>query len=284
MNIICVILTGIHYLTQRMQDWVKREKISKKSRREKAVFVVGAIAVAAVTFSFHGVNAQGKNLDVVSGSEEERSEAEPESEEDTVFGLDSIMEAVLMSQDTQTKVLKLGTSFEVVLVGQRMGVREIESHLDFGSWGADNVELLTDKSIGISEEHLAMSDEDYHTLLQIVEAEAGGEDIKGRILVANVIFNRVKHPEFPSTITEVVWQNEAGSIQFSPTADGRIHTVTVSEGTREAVNRAIDGEDYSQGALFFVEEAYADQDNVAWFKKDLKFLFEHGVHDFYTYP
>ena len=137
---------------------------------------------------------------------------------------------------------------------------------------------------GISEEQLPMSDEDYNTLLKIVEAEAGGEDMKGKILVANVIFNRVKSPQFPSTVTDVVWENVAGSPQFSPTADGRIYTVTVSEETREAVNRAIDGEDYSQGALFFVEEAYADKGNVAWFKKDLKFLFIYGVHDFYTYP
>ena len=129
-----------------------------------------------------------------------------------------------------------------------------------------------------------MSDEDYETLLKIVEAEAGGEDDIGKILVANVIFNRIEHPEFPSTVTEVVWQNVAGSPQFSPTVDGRIHTVTVSEKTREAVNRAIDGEDYSQGALYFVEESTADQDNVKWFKSDLKYLFKHGVHTFYKYP
>ena len=144
--------------------------------------------------------------------------------------------------------------------------------------------MLQKRAIGVSEQYLTMSDQDYETLLKIVEAEAGGEDTKGKILVANVIFNRIKSPNFPSTVTEVVWQNTGGSIQFSPTADGRIHTVTVSQDTREAVNRAIDGEDYSQGALFFVEEAYADKDNVAWFKRDLKFLFNHGVHDFYTYP
>ena len=153
------------------------------------------------------------------------------------------------------------------------------SDLDFGTEGARKVELLRGISIGISEEQLTMSDEDYNTLLKIVEAEAGGEDMKGKILVANVIFNRMKSLEFPSTVT-VVWENVAGSPQFSPTADGRIHTVTVSAGTREAVNRAIDGENYSKGALFFVEEEYADKSNVAWFKKDLKFLFEYGVHDF----
>ena len=179
---------------------------------------------------------------------------------------------------------KVGTSFEVVLVGQRVSKRELDSHLDFAEKGSENLELLKNESIGMSEQHLTMSDEDYETLLKIVEAEAGGEDDIGKILVANVIFNRIEHPEFPSTVTEVVWQNVAGSPQFSPTVDGRIHTVTVSEETREAVNRAIDGEDYSQGALYFVEESTADQDNVKWFKSDLKYLFKHGVHTFYKYP
>ena len=189
-----------------------------------------------------------------------------------------------MGHEAQSEVTKVGTSFEVVLVGQRIGRRELDSHLDFSEKGSENLERLKDESIGMSESHLTMSDEDYETLLKIVEAEAGGEDEMGKILVANVIFNRIKHPEFPSTVTEVVWQNVAGSPQFSPTADGRINTVTVSEETREAVNKAIDGEDYSRGALYFVEESTADQDNVKWFKSDLKFLFKHGVHAFYTYP
>ena len=120
--------------------------------------------------------------------------------------------------------------------------------------------------------------------VKIVEAEAGGEDLQGRIMVANVIFNRMKSPEFPDTVYDIVWEKTAGTPQFSPTADGRIHTVTVSEETREAVNRAIDGEDYSEGALFFMQEEYSDSANVSWFKKNLKYLFSHGVHDFYTYP
>ena len=50
------------------------------------------------------------------------------------------------------------------------------------------------------------------------------------------------------------------------------------------MNRAIDGEDYSKGALFFVAKEQAEKKNVAWFEKDLKELFKYGVHDFYTYP
>ena len=44
-------------------------------------------------------------------------------------------------------------------------------------------------------------------MLRIVEAEAGTEDIKGRVLVANVIMNRVQNEEFPDNVTEVVWES-----------------------------------------------------------------------------
>lgn len=257
---------------------VKRTKISKKDRREKAVFVVGSLAVAAVAFTFQGVHAQGKNQVMAL----EREEAE--EEEQAVYGLESIIQGVLLSQDTESQINKIGTSFELVLVGQRTEKREIQSHFDFPVPDEEKLEKIKNQSAAYSESQLVMSDEDYKNLLRIVEAEAGGEDLKGKILVANVIFNRVKSPEFPSNVTDVVWQQTGGNPQFSPTADGRIYTVTVSEETKEAVNRAIDGEDYSKGALYFVEETYAEESNMKWFKEELKFLFRHGEHDFYTTP
>lgn len=287
MNIICAILTGLHYTVQSIMGWLKRTKISKKSRREQAVFVVGTVAVAAVAFAFHGVHAQGRNQvyalegDMVRESTEEETEI---PEEQIVYGLESVIQGVLLSQDTETQINKIGTSFELVLVGQRAETREIQAHLDFIVPDTEEIEEIRNRSIVYSESQLIMSDEDYANLLKIVEAEAGGEDLKGKILVANVIFNRIKSPDFPSNVTDVVWERSGGSAQFSPVADGRIYTVTVSKETKEAVNRAIDGEDYSHGALYFMEERYADEENVKWFKDELKFLFRHGVHDFYTTP
>lgn len=287
MNIICAILTGLHYTVQSIMGWLKRTKISQKSRREQAVFVVGTVAVAAVAFAFHGVRAQGRNQvyalegDMVRESTEEETEI---SEEQIVYGLESVIQGVLLSQDTETQINKIGTSFELVLVGQRAETREIQAHLDFIVPDTEEIEEIRNRSIVYSESQLIMSDEDYANLLKIVEAEAGGEDLKGKILVANVIFNRIKSPDFPSNVTDVVWERSGGSAQFSPVADGRIYTVTVSKETKEAVNRAIDGEDYSHGALYFMEERYADEENVKWFKDELKFLFRHGVHDFYTTP
>ena len=48
------------------------------------------------------------------------------------------------------------------------------------------------------------SDSDYDVLLRIVQAEAGNCDMEGRVMVANVILNRVENDSFPNTITKVV--------------------------------------------------------------------------------
>lgn len=123
---------------------------------------------------------------------------------------------------------------------------------------------------------------EYNTLLRIVEAEATGEDLKGKMLIANVILNRVADERFPNTIEEVVWQQIGGSAQFQPTIDGRIYTVEVTDETIEAVDRVLAGEDYSQGALYFMARMASQDNSVSWFDNNLTLLFEHGGHEYYT--
>ena len=127
-----------------------------------------------------------------------------------------------------------------------------------------------------------VSEEDYVALLRLVEAEASGEDIKGKLLVANVVLNRVKSGAFPDTIKEVIYQRQNGRAQFSPVATGKIDRVAVSEETVEAVERALCGEDESAGALYFVAPAYADAGNHQWFRDNLTLLFSYEGHEFYA--
>ena len=120
---------------------------------------------------------------------------------------------------------------------------------------------------------------EYNVLLRIVEAEAGGEDIIGIMLVANVIMNRVNSSRFPDTVTEVVYQkNHNGRAQFSPTVDGRMESVKVTLETEIAVLRALCGEDSSNGALYFRSKRL----NSAWHDRALERVLVHGNHIFYT--
>ncbi|MBD5508354.1 MAG: cell wall hydrolase [Lachnospiraceae bacterium] len=126
-----------------------------------------------------------------------------------------------------------------------------------------------------------LSDKDYEALLRIVEAEAGGEDQNGKLLVANVVLNRVNNERFPDTVWDVVMQREQGIAQFSPTVDGRYQNVHVSDDTVEAVERALYGEDISQGALYFCAREKADSDRLKWFDRKLTRLFSYGNHEFF---
>lgn len=128
---------------------------------------------------------------------------------------------------------------------------------------------------------LIITEEDKEVLLRIVEAEATAEDVKGRMLVANVILNRVLSSKFPDNITDVVFQNNGKTYQFSPIKDGRYWSVTVSEKTIEAVERVLNGEDYSQGALYFAARELANPNNMSWFDRELTRLFRYGVHEFF---
>lgn len=122
---------------------------------------------------------------------------------------------------------------------------------------------------------------DRQILERIVEAEAGGENQKGKILVANVILNRVQNKEFPDTIKGVVFAHKGSRYQFSPIADGRYYKVRVSNDTKKAVKQALQGVDGSRGALYFMERSAADASNVTWFDTALTRLFRYGCHEFY---
>ena len=124
-----------------------------------------------------------------------------------------------------------------------------------------------------------MSSDDYYTLLHIVEAEATGGDVTSKMMVAGVVLNRVRDARFPDTITEVVWQED----QFQPTSDGRIYSCSITDSTVEAVERVLQGEDCSQGALFFVARQSAESTNVSWFDSSLVKLFEYGGHEYFTF-
>jgi N-acetylmuramoyl-L-alanine amidase len=127
-----------------------------------------------------------------------------------------------------------------------------------------------------------LPEEEYNILLRIVEAEAGGEDERGRMLVAGVVLNRVARDEFPNTIKSVVFQKLNDNYQFSPIANGSYNRAKISEETIVAVDKVLSGIDYTEGALFFASRKYADPERMKWFDRNLVKLFSYGGHEFFT--
>ncbi len=120
--------------------------------------------------------------------------------------------------------------------------------------------------------------DEYETLLHIVEAEATGGDVMSKMMVAGVVLNRTKDSHFPDSISEVVFEES----QFTPVSDGRFYSCEVTSDTIEAVQRVLAGEDYTEGALYFVARSSAAGSELSWFDENLTWLFNYGGHDFYT--
>ncbi len=122
-----------------------------------------------------------------------------------------------------------------------------------------------------------VTEKEYEILCRIVQAEAGDQDVYGRILVANVILNRVNYQkEFPNDIEGVVFEKK----QFSPISNGSYYRVVVDDVTKEAVDRCLSGEDYSDGALYFFMRSATAASTASWFDS-LTFICKYGCHEFF---
>lgn len=116
--------------------------------------------------------------------------------------------------------------------------------------------------IEVSEEELAyqIEFEDYmgelELLANLVEAESGNQDLKGKRLVADVVLNRVESDRFPNTITEVIYQD----YQFSTVLDGALERASwnISDESFEAVRlEALECEErLDEEVLFFTYGDY----------------------------
>ena len=267
--------------TDGVQDERRNGKTGGNSARSFAVLTLCAVLAMVISLGTRtfAESAGGRVYAASDGGE-----GSPYEEVAVPTGIAGVVSGVTDTPLSGSTGTRIGSPCEQVIVGQRVQkVTNTAADLNVSSSMENKVNELDARSITLAENPTLMSDEDYDTLLRIVEAEAGSEDIKGRVLVANVIMNRVKSEDFPNTVTEVVWDNSDGVPQFSPTYDGRINEVAVSDETREAVKQALKGTDYSEGALFFIQKSAAEEHNVKWFEKDLKRLFKYGVHEFYTY-
>lgn len=142
----------------------------------------------------------------------------------------------------------------------------------------ETVQPETERTVTYNAVNIDVTDSDYYWLTKIVEAEAGNQDEIGKILVANVIINRVKSGMFPNSIKSVIFQNNGRTYQFEPVKNERIYDMNPTQNTVSCVDRALAGEDYSEGALYFTMKT----SSRSWFNTSLTLLFVHGDHYFYT--
>lgn len=87
--------------------------------------------------------------------------------------------------------------------------------------------------------------------------------------MAAVILNRLESPDFPNTISEIIFQPGA----FTAVADGQIW-LTPNERAKQAVLDAMNGWDPSENALFYFNPVTATSKWI-WSRPQIKQIGEH---------
>lgn len=115
------------------------------------------------------------------------------------------------------------------------------------------------------------SPQEKELLAKLVYAEARGEPLEGQIAVAAVVLNRVRSPLFPDTVGEVIYQPG----QFIPVEYDLLPSAAC-EICKEAVRRALQGEDPSGGALYFYNPTTSRQLDFWRTKQVIKRIGNHN--------
>ncbi len=250
--------------------------ITKSMYRRCAIIASGSAVIAVVCLNSTCYGGGGKNNVVTSYTGTGQVAGEEDEDDDTV---------------EETAVFTSLINSDMALENQNPVKPLIEMNLEdyvlkYRCVYADvNATEKTDEAedVLVSADYInpiiTITDEEYNNLVRIVEAEATGLDVKAKILVANVVINRVFSNDFPNNVTDVIFQENGA--QFQPVMDGRYYSVSLTDTSYEAVDRALVGEDYSEGALFFAATASAGEGS--WFATHLKRLFEYNGHVFFGY-
>ncbi|AGB17863.1 cell wall hydrolase [Thermoanaerobacterium thermosaccharolyticum] len=90
--------------------------------------------------------------------------------------------------------------------------------------------------------------DDVLLLAKLIQAEGEGEPMIGKVAVGAVVVNRVQNPNFPNTISEVIF--EPG--QFESVTNNRIFNIeNIDEECMISAKKALEGEDPTNGSLYF---------------------------------
>lgn len=121
--------------------------------------------------------------------------------------------------------------------------------------------------------------EEKYELAKIVFCEAGNQSIGTKLLVLNVVVNRVASESFPDSIHEVIYEEHNGVYQFSPLyKGGSWYTSEPDEDSWKTLDLFCDlSEDISQGATYF--ESCSEEDN--WHSRNLTFITQSDDIRFY---
>ncbi|MBQ4037526.1 MAG: cell wall hydrolase [Clostridia bacterium] len=131
---------------------------------------------------------------------------------------------------------------------------------------------------GLFEITYSVTPEEYEMLLYCVDHETRSGSLRHRVLITQVILNRVQGEKFPFTIAEVLMAPAQFDVMpFYPERGDW----TPSEAARQAVDLVLSGEspDIARGARYFCNPYIVGEGN--WFDASLTLVCEIEGHRFY---
>lgn len=128
--------------------------------------------------------------------------------------------------------------------------------------------LFTEKSVAASD---SGTTSDVQLLARAINGESRGEPYEGQVAVGAVILNRVKAPNFPNTISGVIYQPGA----FTAVSDGQINVALEDESTVvKAARDALNGWDPTGGAIYYFNPDTATNKWI-WSRPHIKTIGKH---------
>lgn len=204
-----------------------------------------------------------------------------ESEKCAVIAASNTTLTVYPHKNNVYKNNKIFKSGKITLTNGRIFVpiRLIADALDMQiTWDSyyKNACIESPKSVSGEFENHSLTDDEIFWLGRIIEAESAGEPQKGKIAVGNVILNRVKSSEFPSTVYGVIFDKKYG-VQFQPVMNGTVYN-TPSQDSIAAAKAALKGEKPVGECLYFLNPKTAEN---KWIINNRTYHSTIKNHDFY---
>lgn len=113
------------------------------------------------------------------------------------------------------------------------------------------------------------TERDLQLMANAVFGEARGEPYEGQVAVAAVILNRLESPDFPNSISDIIFQ----PLAFTAVADGQIW-LTPNERAKQAVLDAMNGWDPTENALYYFNPKTATSKWI-WTRPQIKQIGQH---------
>ena len=143
-----------------------------------------------------------------------------------------------------------------------------ESTIIYLNVESPSVEVATPQSL-----YDTIPKEDVKLVERVVQHEVGNLSEKYKQLVTEVIYNRLVSDEFPSTLPEVLYQEN----QFQGIEYWGIHGDPADEDTVRIVKEVFSSESPSHNATYYYNPALSDFKSVLWFEEsgDVEYQFQH---------